>query len=141
MNCFYDLKNCFFLQRLLCSLCRGSPEAHIYYYAHHSMQLTIHVRRFTMQKHLPGESDGKIWMWSRCGDCKPQNGKTQSTKRVLMSATACGLSFGKFLKLSLANHSLSRRISICGHQLHTDSLYFFGYVNLRIYVDIVNCRN
>lgn len=121
--------NCFFLQRLLCSSCGGLPEAHIYYYAHHNKQLTIQVRRFPKQKHLPGETDGKIWMWSRCGDCEPQNGKTQSTKRVLVSATASGLSFGKFLELSLANHLSSSRISICGHKLHTDFLYFFGYVS------------
>ncbi|KAK1403650.1 1-phosphatidylinositol-3-phosphate 5-kinase [Heracleum sosnowskyi] len=120
------LKDNLLNQRLLCSLCSGSPEAHIYYYAHHSRQLTIHVRRFTTQKHLPGEPDGKIWMWSCCGNCKPQNGKTQYTKRVLMSATAHGLSFGKFLELSLANRLSSSRISICGHQLHTDFLYFFG---------------
>ncbi|XP_074363263.1 putative 1-phosphatidylinositol-3-phosphate 5-kinase FAB1D isoform X1 [Apium graveolens] len=120
------LKDNLLNQRLLCSLCGGSPEAHIYYYAHHSKQLTIHVRHHITQKHLPGETDGKIWMWSRCGDCKLQNGKTLSTKRVLMSATARGLSFGKFLELSLANHLSSSKIPICGHQLHTDFLYFFG---------------
>lgn len=119
-----------FLQRLLCSLCGGSPEAHIYYYAHHNKQLTIQVKHFPMNKHLPGESDGKIWMWSRCGNCKPQSGNTQSTKRVLISADARGLSFGKFLELSLSNHLPSSRFSICGHPLHTDCLYFFGYVKL-----------
>lgn len=113
-------------QRLLCSLCGGSPEAHIYYYAHHNKQLTIQVKHFPMNKHLPGESDGKIWMWSRCGNCKPQSGNTQSTKRVLISADARGLSFGKFLELSLSNHLPSSRFSICGHPLHTDCLYFFG---------------
>ncbi|KAK1371873.1 1-phosphatidylinositol-3-phosphate 5-kinase [Heracleum sosnowskyi] len=113
-------------QRLLCSLCGGSPEAHIYYYAHHNKQLTIQVKHFPMKKHLPGESDGKIWMWSRCGNCKPQSGNTQSTKRVLISADARGLSFGKFLELSLSNHLSSSRFSICGHPMHTDCLYFFG---------------
>uniref|UniRef100_A0A165X1R2 1-phosphatidylinositol-3-phosphate 5-kinase n=1 Tax=Daucus carota subsp. sativus TaxID=79200 RepID=A0A165X1R2_DAUCS len=120
------LQNNLLNQRLLCNLCSGLPEAHIYYYAHHNKQLTIQVRRFPMQKHLPGEADGKIWMWSRCGDCKPQIGKTQSTRRVLMSAAACGLSFGKFLELSLTNHLLPSRFSICGHQLHNNFLYFFG---------------
>ncbi|XP_017258094.1 putative 1-phosphatidylinositol-3-phosphate 5-kinase FAB1D [Daucus carota subsp. sativus] len=113
-------------QRLLCSLCGGSPEAHIYYYAHHNKQLTIQVKHFPMEKHLPGETDGKIWMWSRCGNCKPQSGNTQSTKRVLISADARGLSFGKFLELSLSNHLSSCSFSICGHPLHTDCLYFFG---------------
>ena len=115
------------MQRTQCNACGQLPEAHLYYYAHHKKQLTIKVHQLPTEKSLPGEAEGKIWMWSRCGKCKHGNGTTESTKRVLISAPARGLSFGKFLELGFSHHSSSRRLSSCGHSLHRDFLYFFGY--------------
>lgn len=111
-------------QRLLCGTCGEPPEAHLYYYAHHNKQLTIQVKR--IDKHLPGESEGKLWMWSCCGKCKRFNGNSKSTKRVLISNAARGLSFGKFLELGFSSHSSFGGPSSCGHSFHRDFLYFFG---------------
>lgn len=116
-------------QCLPCATCNEPPEAHFYYYAHHDKQLTIQVKRLLGDWRLPGESDGKLWMWSRCGKCKSShkfNGYLKSTKRVLISNAARGLSFGKFLELSFSNRSSFSRLSSCGHSLQRDFLYFFG---------------
>ncbi|XP_057422625.1 putative 1-phosphatidylinositol-3-phosphate 5-kinase FAB1D isoform X2 [Lotus japonicus] len=107
-------------QTRLCETCQEPPEAHFYYYAHHNKQLTIQVKQLPLGTFLPGEAEGKIWMWSRCGKCK-----SCSTKRVLISTTARSLSFGKFLELSLSHYSSGRKLS-CGHFLDRDFLYFFG---------------
>ncbi|TYI28833.1 hypothetical protein ES332_A05G272300v1 [Gossypium tomentosum] len=111
-------------QRSQCSICGELPEAHFYYYAHHNKQLTIQVKR--LPKHLPGEAEGKLWMWSRCGKCQSENGMSKSTKRVLISTAARFLSFGKFLELSFSEHNTSCGLSSCGHSPHKDFLYFFG---------------
>ncbi|CAN0928280.1 Putative 1-phosphatidylinositol-3-phosphate 5-kinase FAB1D [Linum grandiflorum] len=108
--------------RSRCPTCEELPEMHYYYYAHHDKQLTIRVRR--LLKPLPGEAEGKIWMWSRCGKCKAVSGS--STKRVLISTAARSLSFGKFLELSFSHQSSFGRLSRCGHCLDKDFLYFFG---------------
>ncbi|KAL3845590.1 hypothetical protein ACJIZ3_002993 [Penstemon smallii] len=113
-------------QRLQCKTCAEPPELHLFYYAHHNKQLTIQVRRLPAFKALPGESEGKLWMWSRCGQCKIHDGSSKSTKRVLISTAARGLSFGKFLELSFSNHSSFKCSSSCGHSFHKDFLYFFG---------------
>ncbi|XP_060216369.1 putative 1-phosphatidylinositol-3-phosphate 5-kinase FAB1D isoform X2 [Lycium barbarum] len=113
-------------QKLPCKSCDGSPEAHIFYYAHYNKLLAIQVRSLPKDKGLPGESEGKIWMWSRCGRCKFQIGSSKSTKRVLVSTGSRSFSFGKFLELSFSNSSLFNRLSGCGHSLHRDFLYFFG---------------
>ncbi|KAJ7969722.1 1-phosphatidylinositol-3-phosphate 5-kinase [Quillaja saponaria] len=113
-------------QRRNCATCGELPEAHIYYYAHHNKQLTIKVRRLPEDKLLPGEVDGKLWMWSRCGKCESGKGLKSSTKRVLISIAARCLSFGKFLELSLTHYSSSVRKSTCGHSPDRDFLYFFG---------------
>lgn len=113
-------------QGSLCTTCGGLPEAHFYYYAHHNEQLTIQVKRLPKEKELPGEGEGKLWMWSRCGKCKPIKGFTRSTKRVLISTAARCLSFGKFLELSFSHHSPFARLANCGHSLQRDFLYFFG---------------
>lgn len=113
-------------QRKQCASCSELPEAHFYYYAHHNKQLTIRVKRLPDRIRLSGEAEGKLWMWSRCGRCKTANGVPKSTKRVVISTAACGLSFGKFLELSFSHHSSSTRLSSCGHSLHRDFLYFFG---------------
>ncbi|GMH31339.1 hypothetical protein Nepgr_033182 [Nepenthes gracilis] len=113
-------------QSLVCKTCGQLPEAHFYYYAHHNKQLTIRVKHLPNKIRLSGESDGKLWMWSRCGKCKLGNGKTKSTKRVLISGAARSLSFGKFLELSFSSDSSFDRFSSCGHSLHRDFLHFFG---------------
>ncbi|XP_011074908.1 putative 1-phosphatidylinositol-3-phosphate 5-kinase FAB1D [Sesamum indicum] len=113
-------------QKLQCKTCGESTEVHFFYYAHHNKQLTIQVCHLPSRKSLPGESEGKLWMWSRCGQCKFRDGSSKSTKRVLMSAAARGLSFGKFLELSFSNHSSFNSPSSCGHSLHKDFIYFFG---------------
>ncbi|GAB2291202.1 hypothetical protein Dimus_025460 [Dionaea muscipula] len=112
-------------QSLPCKTCSELPVAHYHYYAHHNKQLTIRVKHL-QNKHLPGESKGKLWMWSCCGKCKPSNDIARTTKRVLMSSSARGLSFGKFLELSLSSDSSFNRLSSCGHSLQRDFLQFFG---------------
>lgn len=81
---------------------------------------------------LPGEREGKIWMWHRCLRCPrgPTNGFPPATRRVVMSDAAWGLSFGKFLELSFSNHAAASRVATCGHSLHRDCLRFYGYVFL-----------
>ncbi|KAK6938481.1 Chaperonin Cpn60/GroEL/TCP-1 family [Dillenia turbinata] len=113
-------------QRLHCTACNELPEAHYYYYAHHDKQLTIQIKRIPTESWLPGEAEGKIWMWSRCLKCRSQKGILKPTKRVLISAAAHGLSFGKFLELSFSHHSSSIKLSSCGHSVHRDFIYFFG---------------
>ncbi|XP_044510763.1 putative 1-phosphatidylinositol-3-phosphate 5-kinase FAB1D isoform X2 [Mangifera indica] len=113
-------------QRTQCATCGELPEAHFYYYAHHKKQLTIQVKRLPDRKRSPGEVEGKIWMWSRCGKCKSKIGVSKSTKRVLICTAACSLSFGKFLELSFSHHSSSDSASSCGHSVSRDFLYFFG---------------
>jgi 1-phosphatidylinositol-3-phosphate 5-kinase len=94
---------------------------------HQNGRLTISVRRLLSQK-LPGEHDGRIWMWHRCMKCKFKDGMPPSTHRVTMSDAAWGLSFGKFLELSFSNHATANRIANCGHSLQRDCLRFYGYV-------------
>ncbi|CAA3031394.1 Hypothetical predicted protein [Olea europaea subsp. europaea] len=113
-------------QGLQCRTCGKPPEGHFFYYAHHNKQLSIQVRRLPDGKCLPGETEGKLWMWSRCGQCKFQNGSSKSTKRVLISTDARSISFGKFLELNFSNHSSFNSPSSCGHSFHKDFLYFFG---------------
>lgn len=122
------------MQKHQCSSCGELPEAHCYYYAHCNKQLTIQVKQLPIKSSLPGEAEGKLWMWSRCGKCKPGNGFTQCTKRVLISSAARGLSFGKFLELSFSHIFSPSRMSSCGHCFNRDFLYFFGYGFLHNYV-------
>ncbi|WCJ44084.1 1-phosphatidylinositol-3-phosphate 5-kinase FAB1B [Euphorbia peplus] len=111
-------------QRRRCSVCDELPEAHFYYYAHHDKQLTIRVKQ--LKKHLPGEAEGKLWMWSCCGKCTHETGVWKCTKRVLVSNAAHRLSFGKFLELSFSQHPSFDRLSTCGHSTGRDFIYFFG---------------
>ncbi|KAI3736800.1 hypothetical protein L2E82_26787 [Cichorium intybus] len=113
-------------QKLTCTTCGEPPEAHSYYYAHQNMQLTIEVRHLPTDKHLSGENEGKVWMWSCCGKCNPFNGSLKCTKRVLVSTSACSLSFGKFLELGFSNHSSCDIKSSCGHLFYKDYFHFFG---------------
>lgn len=113
-------------QKLSCSSCGEPPESHMYSYTHRNGNLTVLVKRLVPQHHLPGESEGKIWMWTRCSRCDHEQGISKPTPRVLISAEARNLSFGKFLELSFSSHSAARRLSICGHLVNRDCLRFFG---------------
>ncbi|KAF8411835.1 hypothetical protein HHK36_004394 [Tetracentron sinense] len=113
-------------QRHQCSTCGESPGDHAYYYTHHIGRIMVRVKRISMESCLPGEAEGKLWMWSRCLKCNPENGIPKYTKRVLISTVARGLSFGKFLELSFSNQSTSSRLFSCGHSLHRDCLRFYG---------------
>ncbi|PPR99969.1 hypothetical protein GOBAR_AA20696 [Gossypium barbadense] len=111
-----------------CQSCNEPTEAHVICYTHRQGNLTINVRRLSSLK-LPGERDGKIWMWHRCLRCAHIDGVPPATHRVVMSDAAWGLSFGKFLELSFSNHATANRVATCGHSLQRDCLRF--YVLLR----------
>ncbi|RRT70177.1 hypothetical protein B296_00032180 [Ensete ventricosum] len=65
------------------------------------------VRRLPSMK-LPGERDGRIWMWHRCLRCeKDKDGVPPAARRVIMSDAAWGLSFGKFLELSFSSQLMT----------------------------------
>ncbi|AQK78066.1 Putative 1-phosphatidylinositol-4-phosphate 5-kinase/ zinc ion binding family [Zea mays] len=113
-------------QKLSCSSCGEPPESHMYSYTHRNGNLTVLVKRLVPKHYLPGESEGKIWMWTRCSRCDHEHGVSKPTPRVLISAEARNLSFGKFLELSFSSHSAARRLSICGHLVNRDCLRFFG---------------
>lgn len=123
-----------------CKTCGESPEAHIFHYTHHNKLLTIQVRCLPMDKGLRGEHEGKLWMWSRCCKCKSQDGRSLSTKRVLISTGSRGFSFGKFLELSFSNSSFFSGLSACGHSFDKDFLYFFGYEHFNIVLVSVICE-
>ncbi|XP_042503075.1 putative 1-phosphatidylinositol-3-phosphate 5-kinase FAB1D isoform X2 [Macadamia integrifolia] len=113
-------------QRHQCSTCGEPPEAHVFCYAHHNGKLTIRVKKLPTELHLPGEAEGKLWMWTRCLKCKSENGIPKPTQRVVISTVSRRLSFGKFLELCCSNDSTSSRLSSCGHSLYNDSLFFYG---------------
>ncbi|XP_020155702.1 putative 1-phosphatidylinositol-3-phosphate 5-kinase FAB1C isoform X3 [Aegilops tauschii subsp. strangulata] len=123
------LRQDLFDQAYCCPSCKEPSESHVRCYIHQHGSLTIRVRRLLSQK-LPGERDGRIWMWHRCLKCEPKNGVPPATRRVIMSDAAWGLSFGKFLELSFSNRSTANRIASCGHSLQRDCLRFYGYGNM-----------
>ncbi|TKW20835.1 hypothetical protein SEVIR_4G115500v4 [Setaria viridis] len=114
-----------FVQTSCCESCKEPAESHVRCYTHQQGSLTISVRTLASVK-LPGEHDGKVWMWHRCLRCKPKDGIPPATQRVIMSDAARGLSFGKFLELSFSNHTTANRIASCGHSLQRDCLRFYG---------------
>ncbi|KAK4430292.1 putative 1-phosphatidylinositol-3-phosphate 5-kinase FAB1C [Sesamum alatum] len=120
------LRDDLFDQSYLCGSCKESAEAHVICYTHQHANLTINVRRLPSVK-LPGEQDGKIWMWHRCLRCTHIGGVPPATRRVVMSDAAWGLSFGKFLELSFSNHATGNRVASCGHSLQRDCLRFYGF--------------
>lgn len=120
------LRDNMFDQSSLCRSCKESAEAHVICYTHQHGNLTISVRHLPSIK-LPGERDGKIWMWHRCLKCAYTEGVPPTTRRVVMSDAAWGLSFGKFLELSFSNHATGNRVASCGHSLQRDCLRFFGF--------------
>ncbi|KAJ0679541.1 putative 1-phosphatidylinositol-3-phosphate 5-kinase chromatin regulator PHD family [Helianthus annuus] len=127
-----------------CRSCNKPAEAHVICYTHPQGNLTINVKRLP-SLNLPGEKDGKIWMWHRCLRCPPVNGAPPATPRVVMSEAAWGLSFGKFLELSFSNHATANRIAGCGHSLQRDCLRFYGLGNMVAFfryssIDILSVR-
>ncbi|KAG6468406.1 hypothetical protein ZIOFF_073091 [Zingiber officinale] len=143
---YFDISLGRFLKDMLldqsgCTFCGEPPDAHVYSYTHQNGNLSVYIKKISPDFHLPGESEGKIWMWTRCLRCK--NGSEIPTRRVPLSSSACSLSFGKFLELSFSGHSAASRLSECGHSLHRDFLRFFGlglkvamfvYSSIKIYV-------
>ncbi|KAL1209475.1 putative 1-phosphatidylinositol-3-phosphate 5-kinase FAB1C [Cardamine amara subsp. amara] len=123
------LKDDIFNQTTNCRFCKELVDAHVLCYSHQNGNLTINVRRLPSMK-LPGEQDGKIWMWHRCLRCAHEDGVPRATRRVVMSDAAWGLSFGKFLELSFSNHATANRVASCGHSLQRDCLRFYGFGNM-----------
>ncbi|KAJ6793148.1 putative 1-phosphatidylinositol-3-phosphate 5-kinase FAB1C isoform X1 [Iris pallida] len=120
------LRDDLFDQAACCRSCKEPAEAHVRCYTHQHGSLTISVQRHPSIK-LPGERDGRIWMWHRCLKCKHKDGVPPAARRVVMSDAAWGLSFGKFLELSFSNHATANRIASCGHSLQKDCLRFYGF--------------
>nr|GME19601.1 1-phosphatidylinositol-3-phosphate 5-kinase FAB1B-like [Ipomoea batatas] len=120
------LRDHLFDQNYRCHSCEMPSEAHVHCYTHQQGSLTISVKKLPNVV-LPGEREGKIWMWHRCMQCPRINGFPPATRRVVMSDAARGLSFGKFLELSFSNHAAASRVAGCGHSLHKDCLRFYGF--------------
>ncbi|XP_015972438.1 1-phosphatidylinositol-3-phosphate 5-kinase FAB1B [Arachis duranensis] len=120
------LRDQLFDQSYICRSCDMPSEAHVHCYTHRQGSLTISVKKLS-EFPLPGEREGKIWMWHRCLKCPRVNGFPPATRRVVMSDAAWGLSFGKFLELSFSNHAAASRVASCGHSLHRDCLRFYGF--------------
>ncbi|XP_023520487.1 1-phosphatidylinositol-3-phosphate 5-kinase FAB1B-like isoform X1 [Cucurbita pepo subsp. pepo] len=120
------LRDRLFDQNYRCRSCGMPSEAHVNCYTHPQGSLTISAKKLP-DFFLPGESEGKIWMWHRCLKCPRTNGFPPATRRVIMSDAAWGLSFGKFLELSFSNNAAASRVAGCGHFLHRDCLRFYGF--------------
>ncbi|XP_050383832.1 1-phosphatidylinositol-3-phosphate 5-kinase FAB1B isoform X2 [Argentina anserina] len=120
------LRDHLFDQTYQCHSCEMPSEAHVHCYTHQQGTLTISVKKLG-ENFLPGEKEGKIWMWHRCLRCPRIGGFPPATRRIVMSDAAWGLSFGKFLELSFSNHAAASRVASCGHSLHRDCLRFYGF--------------
>ncbi|KAJ8769229.1 hypothetical protein K2173_001466 [Erythroxylum novogranatense] len=138
------LRDDLFDQTSYCRFCKEPAEAHVLCYTHQQGNLTINVRSLaSATPPLPGERDGKIWMWHRCLRCNHVDGVPPATRRVVMSDAAWGLSFGKFLELSFSNHATANRLAPCGHSLQRDCLRFYGFGSMVAFfryspIDILN---
>ncbi|XAR52497.1 1-phosphatidylinositol-3-phosphate 5-kinase [Bertholletia excelsa] len=138
------LRDDLFDQTSSCQACKEPAEAHVLCFTHQQGNLTINVRRLPSVK-LPGERDGKIWMWHRCLKCAHIDGVPPATCRVVMSDAAWGLSFGKFLELSFSNHATANRVASCGHSLQKDCLRYYGFGSMVAFfryspIDILSVR-
>ncbi|CAK7326721.1 unnamed protein product [Dovyalis caffra] len=136
------LRDDLFDQKSCCRSCKEPAEAHVLCFTHQQGNLTINVRSLSSVK-LPGERDGKIWMWHRCLRCAHIDGVPPATRRIVMSGAAWGLSFGKFLELSFSNHATANRVAPCGHSLQRDCLRFYGFGSMVVFfryspIDILN---
>ncbi|KAF9677415.1 hypothetical protein SADUNF_Sadunf08G0105300 [Salix dunnii] len=126
------LRDDLFDQKSCCRSCKEPAEAHVLCFTHQQGNLTINVRSLSSVR-LPGEHDGKIWMWHRCLRCSLIDGVPPATRRVVMSDAAWGLSFGKFLELSFSNHATANRVAPCGHSLQRDCLRFYGFGRMVVF--------
>ncbi|GER44471.1 1-phosphatidylinositol-3-phosphate 5-kinase fab1 [Striga asiatica] len=135
------LRDDLFDQSNVCQSCKDPAEAHVMCYTHQNANLTINVKCLPSVK-LPGEEDGKIWMWHRCLRCAYVDGVPPAVQRVVMSDAAWGLSFGKFLELSFSSHTTGNRVAGCGHSLQRDCLSFGNMVAFFRYspIDILSVR-
>ncbi|XP_057504407.1 1-phosphatidylinositol-3-phosphate 5-kinase FAB1B-like isoform X2 [Actinidia eriantha] len=120
------LRDHLFDQSYRCRSCDMPSEAHVHCYTHRQGALTISVKKLP-EFLLPGEREGKIWMWHRCLRCPRTNGFPPTSQRIVMLDAAWGLSFGKFLELSFSNHAAASRVASCGHSLHRDCFRFYGF--------------
>ncbi|KAI9093903.1 hypothetical protein K1719_026901 [Acacia pycnantha] len=66
------LRDHLFDQSYRCRSCEMSSEAHVQCYTHRQGTLTISVKKLSGIL-LPGEREGKIWMWHRCLRCPRVN--------------------------------------------------------------------
>ncbi|KAL8052963.1 hypothetical protein ABFS82_05G040000 [Erythranthe guttata] len=112
-----------------CRSCKESREAHAIRYTHPQGNLTVKVKRVSSIR-LPGEREGKIWMWQRCLKCTHVEGVPPATRRVVMSDSAWGLSFGKFLELCFSDRACGDHVASCGHSLRRNCLRFYGFGNM-----------
>ncbi|OVA14539.1 FYVE zinc finger [Macleaya cordata] len=138
------LRDDLFDQTSCCRSCKEPTDAHVLCYTHQQGNLTINVKRLPSLD-LPGERDGKIWMWHRCLKCAHKDGVPPATRRVIMSDAAWGLSFGKFLELSFSNHATANRVANCGHSLQRDCLRYYGFGSMVAFfryspIDILSVR-
>ncbi|XP_078447091.1 putative 1-phosphatidylinositol-3-phosphate 5-kinase FAB1D isoform X2 [Wolffia australiana] len=108
-------------QGKLCSSCGEPPQEHSYSFTHYNGNLTIMVRKIPIEQHLPGEAEGEIWMWVRS-----KSGCPKSSGRIVMSDTARGLSFGRFLELCFLSQSTYGKILPLGSLLYKEWVLFFG---------------
>ncbi|KAI4381477.1 hypothetical protein MLD38_007546 [Melastoma candidum] len=123
------LRDDLFDQKSSCQSCEEPVESHVLCFTHQQGNVTVNVKCISPLK-LPGDQDGKIWMWHRCLKCPPVNGVPPATHRVVMSDAAWGLSFGKFLELSFSNYAIANRLATCGHSLQKDCLRYYGFGNM-----------
>ena len=110
-------------QTYRCPFCEHTKEEHVDCYTHQQGSLTIFVHK--QNSALPGDG-GKIWMWYRCLKCPWIDRVPRCSQRVVMSNSACDLSFGKFLELNFSRHAAASRLASCGHSVHHHCLRFYG---------------
>ncbi|CAA6668424.1 unnamed protein product [Spirodela intermedia] len=112
-------------------ICERNHLSRIKYYGKSDVSLgqflqEILLNKDSPEKRLPGEAEGKIWMWARCTTHGQGHVSPRATRRVMMSKAGRGLSFGKFLELSFSSRSTDGKISRRGHLLYRDRILFFG---------------
>ncbi|MCD9641349.1 hypothetical protein HAX54_027506 [Datura stramonium] len=76
------LKDNLFDQSYKCSSCEMPSEAHVQCYTHRQGTLTISVKNL-LESLLPGEREGKIWMWRRLLRCPRVKEFPPATQRVM----------------------------------------------------------
>lgn len=107
-----------------CPKCDEPMEDHEHRYTHARGCLTLYSK-VVKGTPLPGEKEGKIWMWHRCLHCARPDGVPPATRRVPLSDSAQNISFGKFLQLSFSKQA-DVTVTGCGHGAYRDCLRFFG---------------